>query len=168
MKVEFDVTVDEKDLIDYKIYHKYHAFSGWCEIILGIILLLLGAYALMNQETMNLTFALLALLFAVVFLIVIPVQLVLNAKKAIRGEAFAKPMHYVIDEENITVSMGEDTAGVSWDMVYRVKDTGKSILVYFTPTRANIIPKRELGEQLEAVKNVMTAGAGKYKVSFKN
>lgn len=167
MKVEFEVTVSEKDLINYRIYHKYHSFSGCCEIVLGIIMLVLGVYGVMHLDTMNLTFALLALLFGIVFLAGIPVQMVLNAKKSIKGKAFAKPMHYVLDNQNISVSMGEDKAEVPWDMVYRIRDTGKCILVYFAPTRANIIPKDQL-EDIEQVKKVMLEGVGKYKASFRN
>lgn len=167
MKVEFEVTVSEKDLINYRIYHKYHSFSGCCEIVLGIIMMVLGVYGVLHLDTMNPTFALLALLFGIVFLAGIPVQMVLNAKKSIKGKAFAKPMRYVLDNKNISVSMGEDKAEVPWDMVYRIRDTGKCILVYFTPTRANIIPKNQL-EDIESVKKVMLEGVGKYKASFKN
>lgn len=166
MKVEFEVTVSEKDLVNYRFYHKYHSFSGCCEIVLGIIMLALGIYGIIHLDTMNPTFALLALLFGIVFLAGIPIQLILNAKKSIKGKAFAKPMHYVLDDKNISVSMGEDTAEVPWDMVYRIRDTGKCILVYFAPTRANIIPKSEL-EDIESVKNIMLEGVGKYKASFK-
>lgn len=166
MKIEFEVAVSEKDLVNYRLYHKYHSFSGWCEIILGVIMLALGVYGVIHLDVMNPTFALLSLLFGIVFLAVIPIQLLLNAKKSIRGKAFAKPMHYVLDDKNICVSMGEDKAEVSWDMVYRIRDTGRCILVYFTPTRANIIPKSEI-KALEEVQEIMLAGVGRYKASFK-
>lgn len=165
--VEFDVTVSEKDLLDYKFYHKYHNFSGWCEVILGVMLIVLGIYALLHAETMNMTFALLSLLFGVVFLVVIPVQLVFHSKTAASKEGFSKPMHYSLDSENITVSMGDENASVPWSSVYRIKETKKNIFIYFTPTRANIIPKQEVEEQLSDIKAVMIDGAGKYKAALK-
>ena len=111
---------------------------------------------------MSLTFALLALLFGIVFIVVIPLQLVTHSKKAAASEQFAKPMHYLLDESGITVKMGEDEAHV-----YRVKDTGRCILIYFTPTRANIIPKNEVTDKLADIRKVMTDGIGRYKVSIK-
>ena len=76
-------------------------------------------------------------------------------------------MHYLLDESGITVKMGEDEAHVEWNRVYRVKDTGRCILIYFTPTRANIIPKNEVTDKLADIRKVMTDGIGRYKVSIK-
>ena len=167
VKVEFDINVKADDIMNYKFYHKYHSLSGWCEIILGLMMLGLGVYSVMHQDTMSLTFALLALLFGIVFIVVIPLQLVTHSKKAAASEQFAKPMHYLLDESGITVKMGEDEANVEWKRVYRVKDTGRCILIYFTPTRANIIPKNEVTDKLADIRKVMTDGIGRYKVSIK-
>ncbi len=163
--MEFDVTVTEKDLLHYKLYHKYHSFSGLCEIVLGVLLITLGTYALMHLETMNLTFGLLALLFGVVFLVVIPVQLIGNSRKAASRPEFAQPMHYRVDEKGVEVKLGEETARADWDTVYRVKSTKQCVLVYFTPTRANIIPKREIQECYQQFKELVIAGIGTYRWS---
>lgn len=167
MKVEFDVTVTQKDLLDYKLYHKYHAFSGICEIVLGVIMLVLGIYSLINLDKMNLTFALLAVLFGVVFLVGMPIQLYLHSKTGIKKEGFSKPLHYVLDEKCVTVSNGNESATVMWEDVFRVKSSKRSLFLYFTPTRANIVPKSEIMNQMDEVKEVIIAGIGKYKASIK-
>jgi len=151
MAVEFDVSVDEEALIYYKFYHKYHTLSGWCELILGVIMIVLGIDALLNLEEMNISFALLAMLFGIVFLVVIPVQMVLHAKKS----APLPQMHYLIDDKGITVSVDEHTAHADWVQVYRVKNTNKYIFIYFTPTRANIIPKSCIEDKLDSVNRIL-------------
>lgn len=167
MKVELDIAITYKDMLDYKFYHKYHSFSGICEIILGILLLVAGIYSLLNLDKMNLTFALLAVIFGFVFLVVMPFSLINSSKMAVKKPAFAESMHYEIDSKKITVSAMGESAEVNWDMIYRVKDTGKSILIYFTPTRANIIPKSLVGDKLADLKSVILEGIGQYKAKLK-
>ena len=59
------------------------------------------------------------------------------------------------------------SATVSWDEIYCVKETKISILVYFTPVNANILPKEQLGSQLDTVKQIFKDKLNPYVVKLK-
>ncbi len=59
------------------------------------------------------------------------------------------------------------SATVNWDEIYCVKETKVSILVYFTPVNANILPKEQLGSQLDTVKQIFKDKMNPYVVKLK-
>lgn len=59
------------------------------------------------------------------------------------------------------------SATVNWDEIYCVKETKISILVYFTPVNANILPKEQLGSQLDTVKQIFKDKMNPYVVKLK-
>lgn len=61
--------------------------------------------------------------------------------------AFAEPVKYVITPEKITLSQGEVSEELLWDDIFTIKCTGKSMILYITSVRANIIPLECLDRQ---------------------
>jgi hypothetical protein len=165
--IEFDVEITDGDLLDYKLHHKYHAFSGICELVLGVIMLALGVYSVLHLDRMNLTFALLALLFGVVFLVGMPVQLYLHSKAAVKKEGFLSHLHYTMGKNGIVIDGGSGkNVSIQWCDVWKVSSSRKSIFLYFTPTRANVLPKAQLGENLEGVQKVIAKYMESHRVSL--
>ena len=66
----------------------------------------------------------------------------------LKNPAFSSPLHYVLNEEGITVSQGEVSQSQAWADMYKATSTTKSIIVYTSPVNATIFPKRVLGENL--------------------
>jgi len=64
----------------------------------------------------------------------------------VNNPAFKQPLHYVLDDEGITVSQGEVSQSQSWENMYKAISTNKSIIVYTSPVNATIFPRRAMGQ----------------------
>lgn len=159
MKVEFDVKITATDLYDYMLSHTYSSFSGLFGSIVGAFFIIL--YFGMDTQFLY--------LFAgVVILLYVPCSLFLRAHKQVAlNEAFKKPLHYVLTDEGVTVSQGENEMFQGWDVVYKAKSTNRSLLIYTSKVNAWIFPKRDLGKDKEAVIQLISAHVAPNKVKIK-
>ena len=159
MKVEFDVKITATDLYDYMLSHTYSSFSGLFGNIVGAFFIIL--YFGMDTQFLY--------LFAgVVILLYIPCSLFMRAHKQVAlNEAFKKPLHYVLTDEGVTVSQGENEMFQGWDVVYKAKSTNRSLLIYTSKVNAWIFPKKDLGKDKDAVIQLISAHVAPNKVKIK-
>lgn len=158
MRVEFDVKITAADLYDYMLSHTYSGFSGLFGSIVGAIFIIM--YFSVGYF--------LYLIAGAVILLYIPCSLFLRAHKQVAlNEAFKKPLHYVLTDEGVTVSQGENEMFQEWDVVYKAKSTNRSLLIYTSKVNAWIFPKRDLGKDKEAVIQLISAHVAPNKVKIK-
>ena len=158
MKVEFDVKITAADLYDYMLSHTYSGFSGLFGSIVGALFIIM--YFSVGYF--------LYLIAGAVILLYIPCSLFLRAHKQVAlNEAFKKPLHYVLTDEGVTVSQGENEMFQEWDVVYKAKSTNRSLLIYTSKVNAWIFPKRDLGKDKEAVIQLISAHVAPNKVKIK-
>lgn len=158
MKVEFDVKITAADLYDYMLSHTYSGFSGLFGSIVGAL------FIVMYCNTRYFLY----LIAGVVILLYIPCSLFLRAHKQVAlNEAFKKPLHYVLTDEGVTVSQGENEMFQEWNVVYKAKSTNRSLLIYTSKVNAWIFPKRDLGKDKEAVIQLISGHVSPDKVKIK-
>ena len=158
MKVEFDVKITAADLYDYMLSHTYNSFSGLFGSVVGAMFVVMYFYV----------GYFLYLIAGVVILLYIPGSLFLRAHKQVAlNEAFKKPLHYVLTDEGVTVSQGENEMFQEWDVVYKAKSTNRSLLIYTSKVNAWIFPKRDLGKDKEAVIQIISAHVAPDKIKIK-
>ena len=92
------------------------------------------------------------LIAGVVLIAYLPGALFLRAMRQVQNTpAFKKPLHYKMTDEGITVSQDENEENQSWDSCVKAVSTGTSIILYTSRTAASIFPKKDLGDQKEAL-----------------
>ena len=140
--VELDVKIEAGDLYDYMLRHSYNSPAGILGSTFGAVLIL---FALMTKQWAFIVHGLNMHLY-------LPWTLFFKSRKQILANpSFQKPLHYVLDQEGIAISQGEDQVKYLWDELYRAVSTGRSIIVYTSRVNATIFPKRALGDQKMAV-----------------
>ena len=157
MMIEFDVKIKATDLFDYLLRHAYNSPAGILGSGLGAVMIVVG---FMQQQW-------LWCVLGAFMLIYMPWSLWLqSARQAASNPAFAKPLHYVLDEEGITVSQDGQEQKQAWKDLYRAVSTTKSIIVYTGKKNACIFPKRELqGKSVQVIQMICThMDAGKVKI----
>ena len=88
------------------------------------------------------------LIAGIVLLLYLPRTLFLKSKQQVlNNPAFKESLHYVLDEDGITVSQGELSEGQSWENMVKAVSTPRSIIVYTSKVNATIFPKREMGDK---------------------
>lgn len=145
--IEFDVQIKAGDLYDYMLRHTYNGFSGIFGSLVGALMVVGGVLA-------N---GVLLIIAGVVLLCYLPWTLFLKSRQQmLANPAFKQPLHYVLDEEGIEVSQGEEIQRQQWGDIWKAVSTGKSIIVYTSKVNACIFPKRDLKDKTAQVIQVLS------------
>ncbi|MEG1458865.1 MAG: YcxB family protein [Acetivibrio sp.] len=152
-EVEFSTQVSKNDLYHFLMRHFYTSFSG----IFGVILSLGALIAFFLELGKRDTFQLLVLLvMASLFTVIQPLQMRMKAAQQIkRNEVFKQPLHYLVDKKGITVSQNGESNTIEWKEIRKVVETKKAFFVYMTVMNANVIPKEQIGKNVEEFKLLM-------------
>ena len=161
MKYEFDFQMDEKTLSDFYLSYNMGGFSGLMWPVIGVISVIL---AILSGETTPLLYRLLYMIFGLLFIFYIPWDLKRKAKKQIsKNPVYAQPIHYILDEEGVTTTQGENTATVEWKNFGKVKITKKSVILYMRNRNACVVSKDVFGENIEQAVDWMKSKVGQKK-----
>lgn len=163
-EVKFSVQIKVNDMFNFLMHHSYRGVSLLADAIVtfGAIGLLIAGFGKGDPAK---TFAL--VFVALLFTVIHPLQLYSRAKKQVKNnKVFQKPLEYVLTDEGISLSQGEETQSFSWADVYQIKENKSQIFVYTGRVYACVWPKRELKECEDEVrelfkKHLSVAVAGK-------
>ncbi len=137
-EIHLDIKIKSNDLYDYMLRHSYHSAQGLLGACIGALAILMF---LSNHQVIY-------CIMGVIILLYLPWTLFIKSKQqALNNPAFKQPLHYVLNEEGISVSQGEVTECQKWEDMHRAVSTAKSIIVYTSRVNACIFPRRELGEE---------------------
>lgn len=140
--VELDIKIGAGDLYDYLLMHNYNSAAGILGSGLGAVMVI---SALMTRHWIF-------LIGGMVLLLYLPWTLFIKSRQqALGNPAFKQPLHYVLDEEGISISQGGETTKQPWADMVKAVSTGKSIIVYTTRVNATIFPKNQMGDKKVAV-----------------
>ena len=140
--LELDIKISDKDLYDYMMAHSYNSASGILGSCVGGLMVVV---ALLNGHWIY-------LICGVVLLLYLPFNLRIKSKQqALNNPAFQKTLHYTLDEEGITISLGEERQSQKWSDMYKAISTNRSIIVYTSRVNATIFPRKQLGDDLVQV-----------------
>lgn len=147
MTIEFDVQMTTQKMYDYMLYHTFHSFSGIMGEIVGI--LLIAAFFVAHKP--------LYLVAGIVVVLYLPIALYINAKKQVTlNPVFKTPLHYILDDEGITVHSGDASDSQKWEDMYKVVSSGKSLIIYTNKINACIFPKADLKDKLSDVIEIIS------------
>ncbi len=158
MRQEFDVNMTASALYDFNMFNTYSGTSGIVGTAFGAALLVL--FAAYNQPYY--------LVAGIVVILYSPVTLFFNSQKQAKlNPMFKHTLHYVLDDEGVTVSQGESELKVEWEHMLKARSTNQSILLYTSKNSAWIFPKKDLGEKrydiIEAISTHMPPSKVKIK-----
>lgn len=138
-KIEFDITMNAKCLYDYLMYHAYSGAGTLLASCIGAMGIILG---------LNYGYTIYVIL-GVVIILYTPFNLRLAAARSMTmNETYKKPLHYVLDEQGITVSQGDVSDTISWDKCTKAASTRRSIILYTGKNNACVFPRVQLEENV--------------------
>ncbi len=156
--IECDVRIGASDLYDYNLKYTYGKPVNILAEIVGLFAIVYGI------KTVNIPLAVIGALVTVY----LPVTLWIRSKQtALLNPAFKNPLHYVLSDEGLTVSQGEESQTVEWDKCLKAVSTGKSILLFTSKTSATIFPRAQLGEKTTAVIQFISSHMDPARVNIK-
>lgn len=144
--VKFETHITQRDLMNFKLYHNYHSVSGVAGLLFGIIAVII---CVVSIGQVNISYTLMMGFFGVFFTIYTPIGMKLKVKQQMKTvAAFKETVSYTVTEEKIVVQQGNIIEEMLWDDIFKIKCTGKNLIIYITNIRANIIPLRDIGNEL--------------------
>lgn len=155
--VELDIGIKAGDLYDFMLYHHYNRVSGLVGSILG---------ALMVIVAFSMRYWLL-MIAGIVVLLYLPWVLFVKSGRQALAPVFHEPLHYVLDENGMTVSQGDAVTTQSWDDMVKAVSTSRSIILYTSRVNATIFPKNQMGDGKAAVIEVISTHMPPNKVKIK-
>lgn len=156
--VELDIKIKAGDLYDFMLMHHYNQTSGLLGSILGALMIIV---ALPEKKWIFLIGGLALLLY-------LPwVLFIKSRQQALNNPAFQQALHYVLDENGVTISQGEEVATQSWEDMYKAVSTSKSIILYTSRVNATIFPKDQMGDKRAAVIEVISTHMPPKKVKIR-
>lgn len=157
--LELDVKIESGDLYDYMMAHSYNSATGIIGSCFGGLMVIIGV---MSKQWIF-------LIGGVVLLLYLPWTLFLKSKQqALNNPAFKNKLHYVLDDNGITVSQGEESQSQAWENMHKAISTNRSIIIYTSPVNATILPRRALGQDLSKCIEIISTHMppGKVKIRF--
>ncbi|MCR5255879.1 MAG: YcxB family protein [Acetatifactor sp.] len=156
--VEFDITIKSGDLYDFNMMHAYNSVPN-------LIINVLGAFAILFGYGQKNWFY---CIMGAVVLLYLPWTLFLRSKQQVlNNPVFKNPLHYLLDENGITISQGETVTTQNWDDCLKAVSTAKSIIIYTSRVNATIFPKSQLGDKKEALISVISTNMPPKKVKIR-
>lgn len=157
--IELDVKIGSKDLYDYMLRHSYNSAVGIIGSCFGAMVIVL---AVLVQQWVYLIFGLIILLY-------LPWTLFFRSKRQVLSNpSFQKPLHYLLDDQGLTISQGEDSVQYLWEEMHKAVSTGRSIILYTSPMNATIFPKAQMEEQKAAVIEMISTHMPPAKVKIRS
>ena len=137
--VEFDIKITGKDLYNYMLAHTYQTPSGILGSSFGALMVVMG---FLNGGTVY-------VIAGAALILYLPWTLYIKSYKQVQNnQVYKESIHYVIDDAGITVSQGAQTQTLEWDKLYKAVSTPRSIILYTSKVTATILPRKQVGEQL--------------------
>ena len=165
MPIEFDVKITANDMYRFNMYHIYTSFTG----ILSILAAVLGFVAAVGTYgKVDTMYTVLYIIFGIVFLFYFPLTLKMRAARQISmSEALKSTLHYMLDDEGVHVSLGEENALLEWKQIYKMVSTKHNVLIYSSRVNAYILPMEIVGGQYAALKELADKNLKKHQNCMK-
>lgn len=157
--VELDVKIEAGDLYDYMLRHSYNSAAGILGSCFGALMVV---FAVMMQQWPYLVFGLIVLLY-------LPWTLFMRSRQqVVNNPSFRQPLHYVLDEQGVTISQGEDSVQYRWEELHKAVSTGRSVILYTSRINATIFPKRQVGDKITVVIRMISTHMPPAKVKIRS
>ena len=119
-----------------------------CVALLGLITFLPG-----NGEKTDISNFLFLMIFAVLFLLILPLTLLFRSSKVYDSDQFLQEeQNYSVGKSGITVSAASSNAQIGWNKIHKITETPHYLYIYLARNKAFIVPKASVGEKLEQLK----------------
>lgn len=165
MKAEFDITLSDKDMYRFSMYHTYRGSQGAVSVILAILSFIA---AVKTYGSVTGTYTILYVVFGCLFLFYMPCSLYLKSKRQfLMSEVLRDSLHYVVDDTGVHTSQNGETADLHWEQVYKIVSTKRQVLLYSNRVNAYIIPREQLGKNYEILCQIAGEHLKKFRFKMK-
>lgn len=160
-EIQFDVVLKTKDLYRFTLRHTYVSLSGIFSLLISISCFILAVWHFNDYNTgTKIALFLIASLFTVIQPLLLYGKCSVQSKKS---ESIQGALSYLLTNQEIIVTQGENEAKVHWSDVQKMIKTKSAIYLYMSPVRAFIFPKEQCQGQFDEIAQMAVQLQKEYK-----
>ena len=149
---QFEINMTREALTDFMLTSYYSRIGGWFSILLGLAGVGMAVREIFFRDSIDVTGLAAYCIIAVICLLVNPFLLISRAKKQLEtSPSYQQPTSYTLLPEYLLVSQGEEHLEIGWDLIYKIKMTGKMVAIYTSKINAFVWPLTELGDDRSSI-----------------
>lgn len=154
--IQVSIKVETVDMFCFMLQHTYRSIAGICGVLFSVAAFVV---LLWTWGTVDISYMILLAVCSALFTIINPLMLFTKAaKQVVLNPAMKIPIVYTFGEEGFTMKQGKEEATAEYHSLYRVRNTKNYIYLYGTGNRANIISKKQLGQEAQSVTELVMNG----------
>lgn len=148
--MKFQTQLTAKDIFKFSMTYTYSGVSG----VMAVLMVIIGF--LMLYRGIVLGGGMSQLLFGIViialFVVINPMMLYIKAKKQVLSNpVYQQPTYYSLEEEGISVKIGEETGTIDWWRIIKMKHRMGLYIFYTGRQQAFVFPEETLGDKKEEI-----------------
>jgi len=149
---KFQVNMTKEALTSFMVTSYYSRLGGWFSIILGLAGVGMAVREIFFREHTDIPSLAVYVIIALICLVANPITLLSKAKRQLENsDSYKKPIEYTLYPEYLEVCQGEEHLEVGWELIYKIKMTGKMVAVYTSRINAFVWPLSELGAEKSSI-----------------
>ena len=165
MSIKINVQITEKDIFKFQLYHNYTHMSGIIGLLVGLALIILG---IVDIATGNIPASFIWFVCGLMIWFFPLSTMRSKAKRQVKNsDMFQHPLEYEFAENGVTTRQGELEVTNEWSAIERVVSTKQYVMFYMSRVRAIIFPKRCMGDQYDAIVEMIRAHIPEEQVKIK-
>ena len=162
-KIEFRTKITKKELYEFIMNNNYKSLRGIISVLFSVIALFGTIFYWGN---LGISQKIIMIFFACMFTIITPIEYYIRACRQVKKN-FTEEISYMFYSNGITISIKEDSSTLPWEEVMKVISTKNLVIIYFTPIIAFILPKKDIGDNYESLREMMENNTDCYKFVMK-
>ena len=151
------VKMTAKEIFDFSMYNSYHCFSGVIGLFISLCAFVGAILCIGNTNVLNVV---LLFIVALMFTVIQPLMIYIKSNnQAKKNKSVGGYLEYTFDDNGITVTDGNVTDNIKWEIILKISNTKNLVLLYTTRMRAFIIPKNSVEGDFKQFKDFVNTKA---------
>lgn len=155
--INFKIKLSLNDYRNFNYSFLYSGRKGFITIFITIIFIINTLVLTINGIKNGEIFTFINIFFIILtsFFILLPILLFFQTKKIFITDKFlSEEQNYIINEEGFEVKTNSSNVKISWDRIFLIKENKNYLLIFIAQNKAFIIPKSNIQDKLEAIKEL--------------
>ena len=155
-EIKINVDMKIKNMYEFLMRHAYVSILGAASLAFSVLSF---AYLCVNFSKLTNGQLIMLVIASLLFTVINPVWIFVTAVKQVKlSPTFKETITYEISESGVKVVQGEEELPVEWEEVQKVVETRNNMIIYLSKVRAFVIPREDLGQNREAVIEMIQQG----------
>lgn len=148
-----------KELYEFTMNNNYKSIRGIISVLFSIIS---GIGVIVFWNDLSPLQRAGVIFFALMFTVIVPIEYYYRAKKQVK-KSFNTPLIYEFSNNGIKIKQDDNAAESMLEDVMKITTTKNLINIYMSPIRAFILPKKDIGDDFQQLKDFLEEKTSCYK-----